>query len=138
MGPRAFARGDTDLLGNAEPHQHASMGPRAFARGDESDAILLFGEVGASMGPRAFARGDAFASAKGLCASEVLQWGRELSPAEIMHGDKYVDGRELAASMGPRAFARGDRADHAVGSDPTASFNGAASFRPRRSGLWWV
>ena len=60
------------------------MGPRAFARGDagvrEAERQRM---KWASMGPRAFARGDTLTRDEMLAAVKSLQWGRELSPAEM-------------------------------------------------------
>ena len=61
------------------------------------------------MGPRAFARGDNTAKGNRERIALQLQWGRELSPAEIAAHLLFC----LTAD---------------------ARFNGAASFRPRRSG----
>ena len=59
------------------------------------------------MGPRAFARGDTAGGFQVHEALAKLQWGRELSPAEIPKSLPSLDFRRCA-SMGPRAFARGD------------------------------
>ena len=107
------------------------------------------------MGPRAFARGDVVDFHRSGFHPEPLQWGRELSPAEIRNppvavllfrfasmgprafarGDdnsEAVCSRARIASMGPRAFARGDLALRRWFAVTSPSFNGAASFRPRR------
>ena len=82
MGPRAFARGDLQSQSTRQPNRGASMGPRAFARGDAAAKHVAVEEKVASMGPRAFARGDANAAPASKFSGR-LQWGRELSPAEI-------------------------------------------------------
>ena len=88
--------------------EYASMGPRAFARGDLPKAPAAAPAPVASMGPRAFARGDTQVRAGSVVRNEV-------------------------ASMGPRAFARGDVEGSESGAvQRRPSFNGAASFRPRR------
>ena len=109
MGPRAFARGDLARnppvsrptllqwgreLSPAEISfpsctwecpSPASMGPRAFARGDFHGGNYLRLSINcASMGPRAFARGDLFPFKLSVISTDKLQWGRELSPAEIL------------------------------------------------------
>ena len=155
MGPRAFARGDRSGCGQAGRYAVASMGPRAFARGDPPGRCSAYYLRNASMGPRAFARGDLFNWFKGLFVKTMLQWGRELSPAEITPypfmgkchlgasmgprafargdlGDRVAMFASVLASMGPRAFARGDLQRTQRMQDDTRSFNGAASFRPRR------
>ncbi len=87
----------------------ASMGPRPFGRGDVSPPRKGFPEAFASMGPRPFGRGDS-------------------------HGGRRPQGLPRSASMGPRPFGRGDpRSPTGPGTEALRGFNGAATFRSRRS-----
>ena len=85
------------------------------------------------MGPRAFARGDAGTIMRAGRPEFSLQWGRELSPAEMgpaSTGAPFIQSRfNGAASFRPRRFADSRQ----QGQRGRSRFNGAASFRPRRS-----
>ena len=60
----------------------------------------------ASMGPRSFDRGnDELLIGRNLAS--WLQWGRDLSIAEISR-NRYYALCKLNASMGPRSFDRGN------------------------------
>ena len=82
------------------------------------------------MGPRPFGRGR-------LCPRcgkpwlGLLQWGRDLSAAEGALAGHAVGGAK-PASMGPRPFGRGRRSSVRRPSRTSPSFNGAATFRPRK------
>ena len=60
----------------------ASMGPQRFRRGDASFASSPTPTVAASMGPQRFRRGDD-EGIYSICRFDELQWGRNVSVAEI-------------------------------------------------------
>ena len=134
--------------------QTASMGPRPFGRGRCCRGSLPRRCSAASMGPRPFGRGRLRMPP---CQEPAvgLQWGRDLSAAEGVwfargapgegaasmgprpfgRGRQVVRGdgaRAHCASMGPRPFGRGRAVNTIVISPRGGSFNGAATFRPRK------
>ena len=61
----------------------------------------------------------------------VLQWGRDVSAAEIYHL-RAVHRDHQVASMGPRRFRRGNLWCRRLGKSMSTGFNGAATFPPRK------
>ena len=59
------------------------MGPRSFDRGNDQGTAEIEVKWQASMGPRSFDRGNLFQDNSAAFVSDVLQWGRGLSTAEI-------------------------------------------------------
>ena len=155
MGPRPFGRGRNCAPCGSYWRRFASMGPRPFGRGrisiwnahgpsnelqwgrDLSAAEGARGQEharvvrGASMGPRPFGRGREKKREAFLQIFGMLQWGRDLSAAEgsnsriIDINDKELQwGRDLSAAEGMTP---------AVTVGTMGSFNGAATFRPRKA-----
>ena len=85
----------------------ASMGPRRFRRGNHNENPGKKQVVVASMGPRRFRRGNGEFMRDSAYNLDVLQWGRDVSAAEIQPF--------CAASSAARIC-----------------FNGAATFPPRK------
>src|SRR5437870_5158068 len=85
------------------------------------------------MGPRSFDRGNLNCCASQIRVRRMLQWGRDLSIAEIDW--LGVPGLPAwQASMGPRSFDRGNSGTPVRATGATAGFNGAAIFRSRKYG----
>ncbi len=107
------------------------MGPRRFRRGCSDYGCVCAFVSTASMGPRRFRRGCAQERRPEGLLDFRLQWGRDVSVADVGDGtvEACVDG---VASMGPRRFRRGCRARFGLGR-PIGSwcFNGAATFPSR-------
>src|SRR5437763_1530611 len=82
------------------------MGPRSDDRGNVYIRQGLREQVVASMGPRSDDRGNA-SSADNPSATSKLQWGRDLTIAEIPWCSN-TSGPRQAASMGPRSDDRGN------------------------------
>ena len=131
MGPRAFARGDSVYFSFPRSSRNSFNGAASFRPRRSKPGAGGEPKRVASMGPRAFARGDCWLSWWSFFGPRMLQWGRELSPAEIPL-DPAQTGMNVVASMGPRAFARGDNVTENASKPLVPRFNGAASFRPRR------
>jgi len=86
MGPQRFRRGDSQLDSFVLRGIEASMGPQRFRRGD-AKAIRQESHLRlASMGPQRFRRGD-MGTQSTPSLSVVLQWGRSVSAAEMLHAD---------------------------------------------------
>src|SRR4051794_10862031 len=88
------------------------MGPRADARGNPARPCPQHLPCAASMGPRADARGNGTCGC-GTSRKSTLQWGRELTLAEIGRR-RSVGWIRPPASMGPRADARGNETVHSL------------------------
>ena len=129
------------------------MGPRRFRRGNagavDGAAPIAFGFNGAAtFPPRKFRH-----TMKGRTITIMLQWGRDVSAAEIYArqsgavdlvlasmgprrfrrgNDEFfmTSANEYLASMGPRRFRRGNRSRRGGRTSPQQSFNGAATFPP--------
>ena len=103
----------------------ASMGPQRFRRGDDNHKQRVCAVGCASMGPQRFRRGDSdlHLSAGYLI---VLQWGRNVSVAEIPTGVTTTGG-SVTASMGPQRFRRGDHR-----ASPLRATGALASMGPQR------
>ena len=110
----------------------ASMGPRAFARGDRDAGRVVTLKIEALQWGRELSPAEMGPWHQGAHRVRPLQWGRELSPAEIHLISKVKVALKLcfngAASFRPRRFP-----DLSTGLEALKRFNGAASFRPRRS-----
>ena len=83
MGPRAFARGDQIIYVTGEVLFVASMGPRAFARGDQRRFCELFRNFRWLQWGRELSPAEISVISGAVIGGRSLQWGRELSPAEI-------------------------------------------------------
>ena len=101
------------------------MGPQRFRRGDDNHKQRVCAVGCASMGPQRFRRGDSdlHLSAGYLI---VLQWGRNVSVAEIPTGVTTTGG-SVTASMGPQRFRRGDHR-----ASPLRATGALASMGPQR------
>ncbi len=152
MGPRRFRRGSNISLSTTVPITIASMGPRRFRRGSSPWCREPIGSPIASMGPRRFRRGSSTTCARRVsflrcfngaatfpsrksCSSarmgtamQPLQWGRDVSVAEVPH-DPSVTLDRPEASMGPRRFRRGSRDDAHDGQETTGASMGPRRFR---------
>ncbi len=84
------------------------MGPRRFRRGCgiASDGPRI-GMYGASMGPRRFRRGCRATEPAGGGPPDELQWGRDVSVADVETTMLALHVPTELASMGPRRFRRG-------------------------------
>ncbi len=83
MGPRRFRRGNRGRSPEGRVAERASMGPRRFRRGNIAHAKRLHKHILASMGPRRFRRGNALNEIDEMGDVTRLQWGRDVSAAEI-------------------------------------------------------
>ena len=111
MGPQPFDCGNGDVsIDDRPPAGAASMGPQPFDCGNSESASPDDGLQDASMGPQPFDCGNSKSFADAHAGRTSLQWGRSLSTAEM------------------RCLSSSD----AIASN---SFNGAAAFRLRKSGL---
>ena|GEM_PF-2234466 len=108
------------------------MGPRRFRRGNAAPVGCGERRTVASMGPRRFRRGNSRSNAPGVPPGNPLQWGRDVSAAE-MRVSRGEARRIPGASMGPRRFRRGNARSKGSGRSSRSSFNGAATFPPRKS-----
>ena len=132
MGPRPFGRG-RPASGRRRGLRLPGFNGAATFRPRKAEHRLVRAERRrASMGPRPFGRGRKYPDNTwaGTCQ---LQWGRDLSAAEGQAQQPFSPGH-LVASMGPRPFGRGRTAGNAVSQRAARSFNGAATFRPRKGG----
>ena len=82
MGPRSNDRGNRVVGLTATPFNKASMGPRSNDRGNIAHGIYYNLVLAASMGPRSNDRGNTRPCSH-LMPSRSLQWGRDLTIAEI-------------------------------------------------------
>ncbi len=140
MGPRRFRRGCVrHASGPDGSWVYASMGPRRFRRGccsPRRGACVSSGCFNgaatfpsrmctrhcpsrlwlllASMGPRRFRRGCCHDGVPQLDGSAPLQWGRDVSVADVRSGHRRHS-RIGGASMGPRRFRRGCLGHRSVG-----------------------
>ena len=109
------------------------MGPRPFGRGRSANARSVRHATGSFNGAATFRpRKDAHGQT-GTARYLQLQWGRDLSAAEGGQVPIQYMGRHMLASMGPRPFGRGRTLDQLYDWLKHDSFNGAATFRPRKA-----
>src|SRR5579875_1399318 len=108
MGPRSLDRGNVSVEPNVPRRSHTSMGPRSLDRGNAG-----FGRAGGTLISRLqWGRDLSIAEMKRSWqfvhyTDASLQWGRDLSIAEIVNqGNGSVP--NWSASMGPRSLDRGN------------------------------
>src|SRR5205809_1053380 len=83
------------------------MGPRSYDRGNPAPMWGATRIIRASMGPRSYDRGNGNQHAPECPGLQGLQWGRDLTIAEMSR--IHHRGRtERRASMGPRSYDRGN------------------------------
>ncbi len=134
MGPRLFSRGNRGVRGGSTRLVAASMGPRLFSRGNEFlDATGSTDHSGFN-GAATFQPRKSIPPRAELRCTPALQWGRDFSAAEIPRTLR-PDRRRFPALQWGRDFSAAEMRPGPVvgGVSAATSFNGAATFQPRKS-----